>query len=285
MKTFAKLFALFILTGILMNCRQQPKEYQVFALYFCNEGTSLAKEAIIGYNGNDSVEWPNYFWLLKDPDGRNILVDAGWIDSTHVTRKFIRPDSVLLQLNIGPQEISDIIITHPHYDHIGGISLFPNARVWMNQDEYEYFVGPAWKEGGDSTGFTRQDVINIETIKKQGRLKLVKGDDIEIMPGIKAYTGSTHTHEDMYLLINPNSERNKILLASDAVWFYINLEKELPVSLCADTAKYVNAMRRMKTLVSDQNLIIPGHDIGVMSRFPSVNDRIVRIKQGKQQNP
>jgi glyoxylase-like metal-dependent hydrolase (beta-lactamase superfamily II) len=280
MKTFTKFFASLILLTILSGCKQK-EGYQVSAIYFCNEGKSLAKEAIIGYNQNDSVEWPNYFWLLRDPGGRNILVDAGWIDSTHITKKFIRPDSILLQLNILPQEISDIIITHPHYDHIGGISLFPNARVWMNQDDYEYFIGPAWETGGDSTGFTRQDVLNIQTVKAQGRLNLVKGDDIEILSGIKAFTGSTHTHENMYLLINSNSEKNKILLASDAIWFYINLEKELPVPLCFDTAKYVNEIRRMKTLVSNPNLIIPGHDIALMSKFPKVNDRIVRIKEDK----
>lgn len=281
MKTLTKFFTGIILLGLFLGCRQ-PKEYQVLALYFCNEGKSPAKEAIVGLSQNDSVEWPNYFWLLRDPNGRNILVDAGWLDSSHVTKKFIRPDSILRQLNILPEEISDIIITHPHYDHIGGISLFPNAQIWMNQDDYEYFIGPAWEKGGDSTGFTRQDVLNIKAVNAQGRLNLVKGDDIEIMPGIKAYTGSTHTRENMYLLINSNSKRNRILLASDAIWFYINLEKELPVSLCFDTAKYVNAIRRMKTLVSNSNLIIPGHDIGLMSRFPKVNDRIIRIEEGKK---
>lgn len=281
MKTLAKFFTNFILIGILLSCRQS-KEYQVLALYFCYEGKSPAKEAIIGLSQNDSVDWTDYFWLLRDPNGRNILVDAGWIDSTHINKNFIRPDSILRQLNISPQEISDIIITHPHYDHIGGICLFPNAQIWMNQDDYEYFITSAWETGGDSTGFTRQDVLNIKTINSQGRLKLVKGDNIEIMPGIKAFTGSTHTYENMYLLVNSNSERNKILLASDAIWFYMNLEKELPISLCCfDKAKYVKAIKRMKTLVSNPNLIVPGHDISLISRFPKVNDRIVRIEEGK----
>lgn len=281
MKAFTKFFALPILIGLFLSCGHS-KEYQVFALYFCYEGRSPAKEAIIGISQNDSVDWADYFWLLKDPNGRNILVDAGWIDSTHTKKNFIRPDSILRQLNISPQEISDIIITHPHYDHIGGISLFPNARIWMNQDDYEYLIGPAWEKGGDSTGFTRQDVINIKTINSLGRLKLVKGDNIEIMPGIKAFTGSTHTYENIYLLVNSNSERNKILLASDAIWFYMNIEKELPISLCFDTAKNVKAIKRMKTLVSNPNLIIPGHDISLISKFPKVNDRIIRIEEGKK---
>lgn len=270
-------FLIFCLSA-LTGCRQ-TEHYQVFALYFANEGKSPAKKAIIGSSANDSVEWANYFWLLKDQNDQNILIDAGWIDSTHTTKNSIRPDSVLSQINVSPQEISDIIITHPHYDHIGGISLFPNARIWMNQEDYEYFIGAAWDKGGDSTGFLRQDVLNIKKVQSQGRLKLVKGDNIEILPGIKAFTGSGHTFENMYLLVNYHSKKNKILLASDAIWFYMNLEKELPISLCIDKTKYVGAMKRMKTLVSNQDLIIPGHDIRVLSKFPGVNNRIVEIKE------
>ena len=247
MKTFIKFFTTLILIMIFLSCRQ-AKEYQVFALKYCDEGKVPAKGPIIGASQNDSVDVAYFFWLLKDPNGRNILVDAGFIDSTHTTKHYMRPDSILQQINISPQEISDIIITHPHYDHISGITLFPNARIWMNQDDYEYFIGPAWQTGGDSTGFNRQDVFNIKTINSQGRLKLVKGDNLEIMPGIKAFTGSKHTYENMYLLVNSNSEKNKILLASDAIWFYMNLDKELPISLCFDSASYVKAIRRMKTL-------------------------------------
>lgn len=281
MKTFVNFFTILIFIVVLHGCRQTA-EYKVFALYFCNEGKVLAKDWVIGANPKDSVDGANYFWLLQDPDGKNILVDAGWIDSTHINKNFIRPDSILLQLKILPQDISDIIITHPHYDHIGGISLFPNAKIWMNQDDYEYFTGPAWIKGGDSTGFNRQDVLNINSINSQGRLKLVKGDNIEIMPGIKAFVGSRHTFENMYLLVNYNLEKNKILLASDASWFYMNLEKELPISICFDTAAYVNGIKRMKTLVSNPNLIIPGHDIEVISKFSKVNDRIVRIEEGNK---
>lgn len=278
MKTFTKIFTILMFIMICVSCKH-AKEYQVFAIKYCDEGRMPADGMVIGAAGNDSIDVSDFFWLLKDPDGGNVLVDAGFIDSTHTTKNYIRPDSVLLQLNISPREISEIIITHPHYDHIGGITLFPNARIWMNQADYEYFIGTAWEAGGDSTGFNRQDVINIKSINSQGRLKLVKGDSIEIMPGIDAFTGSRHTFENIYLLVNSNSEKNKVLLASDAIWFYMNLEKELPISLCFDSASYVKAIKRIKTLVPDPNMIIPGHDKNVISKFSRVNDNIVRIEE------
>ena len=111
----------------------------------------------------------------------------------------------------------------------------------------------------------------------QGRLKLIKGDDLEIITGIRVFIGSKHTFENQYLLVNSNSETNKILIASDAIWFYYNLDNLLPATLCLDPKSYVDAMKRMKTLVTNPNFIIPGHDDLVFSKFPKVADGIVKI--------
>jgi len=87
----------------------------------------------------------------------------------------------------------------------------------------------------------------------QGRLKLIKGDNIEIIPGIKVFIGSKHTFENQYLLVNSNSKTNRILIASDAIWFYYNLNNLLPIpTYTFDPKAYVEAMKRMKTLVSCQ---------------------------------
>jgi len=269
-------FLLLILLPVGCN---QIKEYQVYAIKFRDGFKIPAKEAITGAGESDSVDVCNMFWLICGQNNKYILVDAGLIDSTGSGLNYVRPDSMLLKLNISPSEISDIILTHPHIDHIGGITLFPQATVWMQKDDYNYFTGPAWEENGYNTGFDKQDVKNIVSVNHQGRLKLIDGDSIEIMPGIMVFTGSKHTFENQYLLVNSNSGKNKILLASDAIWFYMNFEKLLPANVCIDTTAYVRAMKRMQGLVTNINLIIPGHDDIVFSKFPMVHDWIVRIKE------
>lgn len=278
MKKTLMAFLIMTIPVLFMGCKQTEK-YQVFALKFCDQGKSSASDLVIGANQNDSIDICNMFWLLKDSNGKNILVDAGFIDSTNSLKKYIRPDSILQKVNISTQDISDIILTHPHYDHIDGIGLFPKAQIWLQKEDYDYFIGPAWQANGDSIGFTREDVQKILKVNSSGKLKLVSGDNIEIMPGIKVFTGSKHTYQNQYLLVNSNSKRNKILLASDAIWFYLNLEKQLPVSVCIDTSLYLKAMKRMKTLVSNPNLIIPGHDDKVFSKFPKIQDWIVQIEE------
>jgi glyoxylase-like metal-dependent hydrolase (beta-lactamase superfamily II) len=273
----SSLALILLLIAVKSNC-QTSDEYQVFALKYTDGQNISALRMVAGANPKDSVRVCNMFWLLKGENGRNILVDVGFIDTTKMgIKNYVSPDLVLQRINVAPTDITDIIITHPHNDHIGGLNLFPNAKVWMQKDDFGYFVGGAWQENGFSRGFQKNDVRNIIEINLAGRLKLVEGDNIEIIPGIMAFIGSKHTFENLYLLVNSNSKTNKIVVASDAVWFYYNLDKLLPATLAMDQKAYVEAMKRMKTIVANADLIIPGHDDLVFSKFPKVSEWIVKI--------
>jgi glyoxylase-like metal-dependent hydrolase (beta-lactamase superfamily II) len=266
-----------ILTSIATNC-QKVDEYQVYALKYLAGGKGPAKNFAVGANPKDTIDGTYMIWLLKGMNGRNILVDAGYLDTVKIRWKgYIRPDSLLERMNINPSDITDLIVTHPHFDHIGGINLFPKAIVWMQKDDFNYFVGEAWQDKETSKYYRKNDVRNIIEINLQGRLKLIKGDDIEIMPGIRVFIGSKHSFENMYLLVNSNSKTNKIVVASDAIWFYYNLNNLLPATICIDPVAYVEAMKRIKTLLPNPDLIIPGHDNLVFSKFPKVADGIVKI--------
>jgi len=267
-----------LITGII-SYGQAADEYQVYALKFNEPGSVPVRDIAVGTSSTDSVSVCNMFWYLKDSNGRNVIVDAGFIDTTGTgDSKYERPDVVLKRLNVSPSCITDVIITHPHPDHIGGILLFPNARVWMQKEDFVYFVSGAWKKEGALAEFTGNDVRNLTEISLQGRLELTDGDNIEIIPGIKVFTGSRHTYENQYLLVNSDSKTNRIVIASDAVWFYFNLNNLLPISTFVfDPNAYVEAMRRMKTMVTDPAYIIPGHDDLVFSRFPGVCKGVVKI--------
>ena len=259
---------------------QKSDEYEVYAVKYLDAGKHPASDAAIGGKETDSIHSYFMVWLLKGSNNKYILVDAGYNDTSKVASpKYTRPDLVLKRLNISTDEISDIIITHAHWDHIGGITLFPKAKIWMNKEEYRYLTGEVWQEGAKTRGFKKQDARNILEANLQGRLKLVEGDDVEIMPGIRAYIHSKHSFENMALVVNSNSEKNKILLASDAIWFYYNLDHLLSNTLVIDSAAFVKNLKRLKTLVPNPKLIIPGHDALIFSRFPEVAEGIVKIEE------
>lgn len=264
------------------NCAiaQQP-HYEIYALKFGERTHKIPiQDAAAGAKVNDSLNVWFMYWLLRGNNGKLILVDAGFTDDSDINPVFItytRPDLQLEKLGIKPDDITDIIITHPHWDHIGGIDLYPQARVWMQKDDYDYFTGEGWQADGNNGGFNKKDVIKVVQRNLEGLLTLVKGDDIEILPGIKVFTGSKHTFESQYAAVGEGND--KVILASDNAWFYYNIEHELPIPITFDTSAYTANLKRMKKMVIQTDHIIPGHDPLVFSKFPEVVPGIVNIKK------
>ncbi len=277
-----KLIIIILLTSLITNGYSQTTKnvYEVYAVPFSKLKQYLpAKDISINAVVPDSVKLVFMTWLLKGNNGKTILVDAGFQRKSkyfgEVITDFVRPDSSLASLNIKPGDITDIIISHPHFDHIGALELFPNAMVWMQKKDYSYFVTDLWQKGGNSMGFDSLDVTVVAGLNAAGRLQLVDGDDIEIIPGIKVYTGSKHTYESQFVVVN--SATDKVLIASDNCWFYYNLDHMLSIPMTFDPVAYVNTLKRMKTLVKPE-LIIPGHDAKIFERFTKMKDGIVKIR-------
>jgi glyoxylase-like metal-dependent hydrolase (beta-lactamase superfamily II) len=278
MKLIQMLFILLCIQEI--SYAQNSNKYEVFAIRFATEKGQLALSfAAAGGSDRDSLRLCDMFWLLVG-NGKHILVDAGYpqIDyNKDWDSIYIRPDSALLRINIKATDITDIIITHPHEDHIGGIEFFPSAQIWMQKDDYDYFVGAAWQKNGFNEGLFKEDVKKIVNKNLEGKLTLIKGDSIEIFPGIRAFIGSKHTWESQYLLVKTKTD--DVIIASDNSWFYYNLEHLMPIThFVFDQVAYLNQLKRMRVLQPDISLIIPGHDPLVFSKFPQVAEGIVKIR-------
>jgi glyoxylase-like metal-dependent hydrolase (beta-lactamase superfamily II) len=267
-----------------LNASSQTVNYEVYALKFATVEHALPISAVaLRGPDNDSVNLFFLVWLVKGDNGKNVLVDAGFINDIAEAKDFsvknyIRPDSLLFKVNLKREDITDIILTHPHWDHIDGIDLFPNAHTWIQKEDYNYFTGQAWQTGGNNWGFNKRDVRKLIELNLAGKLTLVDGDDKEIFPGIKVYPGSRHTFNSQFVLVKTGVD--KILLASDNIWSYYNLDHlvSVPTYGTFDTTAYVTSMKRMKTLASDVKYIIPGHDPKMFSIFPVIDKDIIKIR-------
>jgi glyoxylase-like metal-dependent hydrolase (beta-lactamase superfamily II) len=262
----------------------QTENYEVYAIRFASTAHAFAISNWADKGPDkDSLTIDFMIWLIKGKNGKNILVDAGFLNDLEQAHEFgiknyIRPDSTLSKLSLKAEDITDIILSHPHWDHIDGIDLFPNAHIWMQKEDFNYFVGTAWQKDGNHGGFAKRDVQKLIGLNMAGRLILVDGDDKEIIPGIKVYTGSRHTFNSQYAVVETGI--NKIVLASDNIWIYYNLEQLRPAPSYGtfDAAAYVKSMQRMKTLASNIKFIIPGHDSKVFSIFPVISEGVVQVK-------
>lgn len=275
---------LFLLMFYVSGISAQSAKYSVYALKFASAGERMpASVMALDANPKDSVNIDFSIWLIKGEDGRNILVDAGFRGDVEGAIDFKlnfynRPDSVLMKMGLQGSDITDIIISHPHWDHIDGLPLFPNAKVWMQKEDYTYFAVGAWQKDGNHGGFDPRDVRIFTDLNLAGRLNLVDGDNKEIFPGITVFTGSKHTFNSQYVRVDTG--KKKIILASDNIWIYYSLDHMVGPSKggTLDNAAYVNAMKRMKTLASDPKLIIPGHDSRVFERFTQVKPGVALIQ-------
>lgn len=277
------IFLLLVFLVVSLNAYPQGQDYEVYALKFASVGhPSPISDWVYKGPVKDSVNIDFVIWLIKGKNGKNILLDAGFLRGIEDAKDFevtnyVRPDSMLLRLNLKPEDITDVIMSHPHWDHIDGLGLFPKAHIWIQKEDYNYFVGTAWQKGGQPGGFNKRDIRMLVDLNLAGKITLVDGDR-EIIPGISVYTGSRHTFNSQYVLVK--TPLNKIVLASDNIWVYYSLEHLRPPSPGGtfDTTAYKKSMLKMKSLASSPKFIIPGHDAKMFSLFPVVQEGIVKIQ-------
>ena len=113
-------------------------------------------------------------------------------------------------------------------------------------------------------------------LKKLGRVTLVGGDRQEIMPGVTVYTGGRHTFASQYLGVR--TAKGTVVIASDNVYLYENLDRHLPIAQTLDVKSNLAAQRRMRRIATAERLIVPGHDLAVFSRFRRVAPGVVKIE-------
>jgi glyoxylase-like metal-dependent hydrolase (beta-lactamase superfamily II) len=177
---------------------------------------------------------------------------------------------------VQPEEITDIVISHSHWDHIGGIDLFPKARVWIQKEEYRYYTSDAWQPGGNHGGIDPEDVQQLVKLNTQGRVHLIDGDNVEVFPGIRAYTGARHTYASQYLRVEGNPP---FVLASDNCYLYRNLAEHKASATFseADEPANIKNQARMIELAGSVDRVVPGHDLLQFQKFPT-QGRIAKIR-------
>jgi glyoxylase-like metal-dependent hydrolase (beta-lactamase superfamily II) len=261
----------------------QPKpRYEVYAIRYATIPGFAVNQLVAGADPARKLDIAMMVWLVRG-GGHTILVDSGFYREQffrqwHVT-EFVRPDEAVKRAGVNPEEVTDIIITHMHWDHADGMDLFPKARVWLQKEELEYYAGTAWQSRRTHGGIDPDDVIAAVKINLAGRMGLVNGDAQEILPGISCYTGGKHTWASQFVTVNTAS--GTVVLASDNMYLYENMEKHVPIAATLDADSNLRAQDRMKQLAAKPELVVPGHDPDVMRRFPNTQPGVVRIAAGE----
>lgn len=254
-------------------------QYEIYAVRYASIPDFPVSALVKGADPSRKLEIAMTVWLVKG-NGRNILVDSGFYRDKFFrdwkVKEFMKPSDAVALLGVKPEEITDVVISHMHWDHADGLDLFPKAKIWIQKDEYAYYTGEAWQHPRTHGGIDPDDVLALVKANMEGRVGMVDGDNQEIIPGVTCYTGGKHTYQSQY--VGVSSKAGTVVLASDNMYLYENLDKHVPIAATLDADSNLRAQDRMKQLAGNPKLIIPGHDPAVFERFPKVNERAVRIE-------
>jgi len=278
-KLLTSSLALIFLSALGASQTAKPT-YEIYAISYAMIPDFSVANLVAGADRSRKLDIQMMVWLLKGSNGSNILVDSGFYREKFFkqwkVRNFVRPSEAIAKVGLKPEDISDVIITHMHWDHADGMDLFPKARIWIQQDEYVYYTGEAWQQGGAHGGIDPDDVIALVKLNTEGRVRLVRGDNQEAIDGIRFCTGGRHTYASQYVAVN--TTHGTAVIASDNLYLYENLEKHLPIAQTLDAASNLKAQDRMKQLASSPRLIVPGHDPAVFTKFPTPGNGVARIE-------
>jgi glyoxylase-like metal-dependent hydrolase (beta-lactamase superfamily II) len=272
--------AIVLALGMLVASQSTAvSRYEVYAVRFAHvpyAESSLVAGAVKG----PQVDIAFTIWPIVDASsGRVILVDAGFYRDKFMAswkpQDYVRP-SVALQtgLSIPPDRVTDIIVTHSHWDHFDGADLFPKAKIWIQKAEFDYYLDPAGAVRNRG-GLDAEDAPMLAKLNAEGRVKLIDGDNKEILPGIRVYTGGKHTFESQF--VGVTTPTGTLILASDNAYLYKNIDNGLAIAQTLDAASNVAAQKRMVQLAGNANRVIPGHDPAVFTRFTLVTPNVARL--------
>ena len=119
--------------------------HEIFAIKYGRHERKKA-ENYIGGDPHDTSEPIDYYvWAITGPSG-TFVVDTGFDAAMAKKRGRVISKPIaegLKAIDIAPDSVKDVIISHLHYDHCGNYDTFPNARFHLQDTEMAYATAAA----------------------------------------------------------------------------------------------------------------------------------------------
>ena len=247
----------------------------------------------MGYHDDGRMTYIPHGVTLIEGEGRKILVDSG-IDFDKGAKTPIadggglknrhNPAGMLAPVGLKPEDIDAIILTHAHFDHIGGISDYPNAMVYIQRREVAGFLdilakSPAFAQL--KIAYDPFDLHCLIDIAADGRLVLVDGSKDDLFPGVHVRAeriGHSFACQIVLVDVGQGAETVRYAIAGDSANAVGNLIGVGDIRGFAPSRKFalggpLDLMENSADLLSyvdgDTDRIVMTHDCEKFSRYPT----------------
>ncbi len=253
-------------------------EYSIYALKYAGPFVR-ATPLMVWFKNLDQTTSVNYYiFAARNAEGETVLIDAG-IRPEEAARRgaegYVNPLTVLARLGVGADDIRHIILTHMHWDHASGISLFPRAKFYVQREEFRFWVDdplasrPAFANIGDAVS-----ARELAAMEGTDRLVLLDGDG-PVLPGIEVWLAPGHTPALQTVAVQ--TAKGQVVLASDAAHVYRNFREDWPSALITDMRAWLQTYDMLRARITSPDLLFPGHDMELSTGFPTVAEDITQL--------
>lgn len=228
-----------------------PKTVEILPLR-C--GTIRAPAKFLETGAEGEAVLPVYAFLITHPSGRTAVFDAGLALEHHGQTLFEVFENDLPTghdvaarveaAGVDPHRVESLVLSHTHYDHVGGAALLPNARVLIHRDE---------ALGDLDAG---RDLLRTEELHD-----LFGDGSVELF----ATPGHTCGHQSLRVWREGGAD----VLAGDACYYCRSLDRDdVDQPHPFDAGRYLATKQRLARMRADGHFVIPGHDEGFLGRIP-----------------
>ena len=198
-------------------------------------------------------------------NGRTVLVDVGSFSQRQLIVKGLE------ERGLTPADVTDVILTHAHWDHSINWVMFPKARILIGAEELAWAVEQPW-------GYPTLPELYIRELNGSKQLTRIRAGD-EVLPGIKAYNAPGHTPGHLiFVLTGPDRD---VIFTGDSAKNRPELVSRVP-----DMSMNLGQHRATFALIWElwrkrpHTVVIPGHDVPMVLQDDKPTFMTERVNAG-----
>lgn len=263
----------------------QIEPFEIFAIRYARLGNRHPSENFLSADPHEFASDLDYFVWVARRRNCSFVIDTGFGKEAAARRRrdWIRcPVDALRLLDVDPAQVTDVILTHLHYDHAGNLDRFPRARFHLQDREMAYATGRCMCHQALRAPFDVENMLAM--VQHVYSEKAVFHDgDAELASGLSLHCIGGHSAG--LQVVRVWTRRGWVVIASDASHLYANFECRRPFPVVYSVAEMLEGFETLYRLADSPEHIVPGHDPLVMKRYPTASPALEGIVARLDRSP